>query len=227
MIAVRSAVAPVAHAFETLYTGMPVWPICFCSAWPIAAAWPIRLPAASTPMSFIVTPPSVERGLRGLGGEVDGVLVGVLPELRHVDAEDPDVVAGHGYASRGLEAEADGLGAVIIRAHRVGRQAHLHPERHVLGIGRRVDHVAAHAGAPAVDDRRHERHRDARRGQRHDGEGPHLALGRDVDRLELGAEARRARVAPVEELRPARRALVGDQVRLVAEHQVIDEGNLS
>ena len=36
-----------------------------------------------------------------------------------------------------------------------------------------------------------------------------------------------ARVAPVEELRSARRALVGDQVRLVAEHQVIDEGNLS
>src|SRR5262249_4730309 len=30
-----------------------------------------------------------------LGGEVDGVLVRVLPELRHVDAEDPDVFA-HG-----------------------------------------------------------------------------------------------------------------------------------
>ncbi len=29
MIATRSAVAPVAHALETLNTGMPVWPICF------------------------------------------------------------------------------------------------------------------------------------------------------------------------------------------------------
>jgi hypothetical protein len=58
MIAVRNAVAPVAHALETLYTGMPVWPICFCSAWPIPRPPPIRLPAASTPMSFIVTPPS-------------------------------------------------------------------------------------------------------------------------------------------------------------------------
>ncbi len=32
-----------------------------------------------------------ERAERGLGGEVDGVLVGVLAELRHVDPEDPDV----------------------------------------------------------------------------------------------------------------------------------------
>ena len=59
MIAVRNAVAPVAHALATLYTGMPVWPICFCSAWPIPSPPPIRLPAASTPISFIVTPASL------------------------------------------------------------------------------------------------------------------------------------------------------------------------
>ena len=46
-------------------------------------------------MSFIVTPPSASAAMRGLGGEVDGVLVGVLAELGHRDAEDPDVVAGH------------------------------------------------------------------------------------------------------------------------------------
>ena len=46
-------------------------------------------------MSFIVTPPSASAAERGLGGEVDGVLVGVLAELGHVDPEDPDVVA-HG-----------------------------------------------------------------------------------------------------------------------------------
>jgi hypothetical protein len=34
-----------------------------------------------------------ERAEHRLGPEVDGVLVGVLAELGHVDAEDPDVVA--------------------------------------------------------------------------------------------------------------------------------------
>ena len=42
MTTVRSAVAPVAQALETLKTGMPVWPICFCSICPLV--WPIRLP---------------------------------------------------------------------------------------------------------------------------------------------------------------------------------------
>ena len=49
-----------------------------------------------------------------------------------------------------------------------------------------------------------------------DRERAHLALGRDVDRAELGAEAGGARVAPVEEPGAAARALVGDEVRLVA-----------
>ena len=43
-------------------------------------------------MSFIVTPPSASAPMRRLGREVDGVLVGVLAELGHVDPEDPDVV---------------------------------------------------------------------------------------------------------------------------------------
>ena len=55
---VRNAVAPVAHALATLYTGMPVWPICFCNCWPTPACELKRLPAASTPMSWMVTPPS-------------------------------------------------------------------------------------------------------------------------------------------------------------------------
>ena len=84
---------------------------------------PIRLPAASTPMSFMVTPPSASAAMRGLGGEVDGVLVGVLAELGHVDPEDPDVVA-HAMSllcvlsADRLEAEADGLGAVVVGADR-------------------------------------------------------------------------------------------------------------
>ena len=39
-----------------------------------------------------------ERAHRRLGREVDGVLVGVLAELRHVDPEDPDVVTCHGQS---------------------------------------------------------------------------------------------------------------------------------
>ena len=58
MTATRRAVAPVAQALATLYTGMPVWPSCFCSCWPMPALACIRLPAAMTPMSFMVTPPS-------------------------------------------------------------------------------------------------------------------------------------------------------------------------
>ena len=55
---VRNAVAPVAHALATLYTGMPVWPICFCSCWPTPACELNRLPQPSTSMSWIVTPAS-------------------------------------------------------------------------------------------------------------------------------------------------------------------------
>src|SRR6056297_732476 len=62
MIAVRSAVAPVAQAFDTLNTGMPVWPTCFWICWPMPPD-PIRLPAASTPMSAMVTPPSASAAM--------------------------------------------------------------------------------------------------------------------------------------------------------------------
>ena len=62
MIAVRSAVAPVAQAFDTLYTGMPVWPTCFWICWPMPPE-PIRLPAAMTPMSAMVTPPSASAAI--------------------------------------------------------------------------------------------------------------------------------------------------------------------
>ena len=125
-------------------------------------------------MSFIVTPPSASAAMRGLGGEVDGVLVGVLAELGHVDPEDPDVVSSCRsssvcrlrFRSCRLEAEADGLGAVVVGAERVRRQADLHAERTCSGSGSTLIDVAAHARAVAVDDRRHERHRDARRGER-------------------------------------------------------------
>ena len=43
--------------------------------------------------------------------------------------------------------------------------------------------------------------------------------------FELGGEAGGAGVAAIEEPRPARRALLGHQVRVVAQHQVVDDRN--
>ena len=45
-------------------------------------------------MSRIDTPASASAAVHRLGRQVDGVLVGVLAELGHVDPEDPDVVTG-------------------------------------------------------------------------------------------------------------------------------------
>ena len=80
MIAVRSAVAPVAQALATLYTGMPVWPICFCSAWPMPPG-PTRQPAARMPMSFIVTPPSASAASAASAARSTWSLSGCLPNL--------------------------------------------------------------------------------------------------------------------------------------------------
>ena len=156
----------------------------------------MRLPAASTPMSFMVTPAVGQGAEGGLGGQVDRVLVGVLAELGHVDPEDPDVVACHRQSgllraaskpkpTASVPAPSVPIGNVVSRTFM--------PELHVLGVGLDVDDVAPHAGAVAVDDRGHERHRDAGRGERHDGEGPHLALGGDLDRARSRCRRRRRR----------------------------------
>src|SRR5688572_9831011 len=193
MIAVRSAVAPVAHALDTLNTGMPVWPICFCSIWPMGAPAPMRLPAARMPMSFMVTPPSASAAMAASAARSTVSRSGCLPNfvMRMPRMKMSSLMSG----LQGLEAEADGLGAVVVGADREGGQLDLHPEGHVLGIGVGVDHVAADAGAVAVDDPGHERHRHAGGGEGHDREGLQLALGGDRRVLELRSEARGAGVA--------------------------------
>ena len=80
MIAVRSAVAPVAQALDTLYTGTPVWPICFCSCWPNPPP-PIRLPAPITPMSFIDTPASLRAACTASAARSTVSLSGCFPNL--------------------------------------------------------------------------------------------------------------------------------------------------
>src|SRR6202022_1233692 len=81
MTAVRSAVAPVAQALATLYTGMPVWPICFCSCWPMPALAFIRFPAASTPLSAMVTPASESAPMAAWAARSTASRSGCLPNL--------------------------------------------------------------------------------------------------------------------------------------------------
>src|SRR5688500_5572897 len=184
MMAVRSAVAPVAQALDTLNTGMPVWPICFCSIWPMGAPAPMRLPAARMPMSRMVTPPSARAAMAASAARSTVSRSGCLPNFVMLM---PRMKMSSLIASRsqGLVAEADGLGAVVVGSHHVGGQLDLHAERHVLGIGLGVDHVAADARAVTVDDPGHEGHGHARRREGDDGERLQLALVRDPCVLEL------------------------------------------
>ena len=108
-----------------------------------------------------------ERALRGFSRQVDGVLVGALPELRHVDPEDPDVqsliVVSLLLRRDRFEAEPDRLDTLVVLAQRIRREPDLHPELHVLRIGVDVQQVPPHRGAVTVDDRGDEGRRDARR----------------------------------------------------------------
>src|SRR5882724_2862682 len=177
---VRSAVAPVAHALATLNTGMPVWPMAFWSCWPSAPP-PNRLPAARIPMSFMVTPASPSAPSAASAASSTVVWSGCLPNfvmwIPRIQTS-PLLMSmpprARALRSRRFEAEADGLGASAVGADGERRQANLHAELHMLGVGGRVHDVGAHAGAVAVDHRRDERHRDAGRGQRDDRERAHL-----------------------------------------------------
>src|SRR5438132_8706849 len=116
---------------------MPVWPICFWSIWPIGAPAPIRLPAASTPMSFIVTPASDSAPIAASAARSIVSLSGCLPNLviwiPRIHTSSAAILSLLCVASIDrLEAEADGLGAFVVVAERERGQTHLHPQRHVL-----------------------------------------------------------------------------------------------
>src|SRR5256885_2013408 len=159
---------------------MPVWPICFWSIWPIGAPAPMRLPAASTPMSFIVTPASDSAPIAASAARSTVSLSGCLPNLViWIPRIQTSLVAMALLSADGLEAEADGLGAVVVGADRIRRQPHLHADLDVLGVRGAVDDVGPHARAVAVDDPGHERRGDAGRRERDDGERPQLPGGLD------------------------------------------------
>ena len=185
----------MAQALATLKTGMPVWPICFCSCWPMPALAAIRLPAADDAHVLHGHPAVGQRAEGRLGGQVDGVQVRVLAELGHVDAEDPHLVwrsllmlVSSLTLSGGLEPEPDRLGAVGVGADRTtwraGPSCPTSPARDrastLIRLARTLvppqSTTAATYGTgipgAANDD---------------DGERPHLALGRDGDLREFGA----------------------------------------
>src|SRR4029453_9001771 len=94
---------------------------------------PIRLPAASTCISRIDTPPSASARRAASAARSTVSLSGCLPNLV---IEMPRI---HTSSDTGrlqwLEAEADGLGTFTVGRDREGRQPHLHPQPDVLRIG--------------------------------------------------------------------------------------------
>src|ERR1700712_3292772 len=210
MMAVRSAVAPVAQALATLYTGIPVWPICFWSCCPISAFAAIRFPAASTPISAMLTPASASAPVAAWAARSTVSRSGCLPNLvmRMPSIQISSLAligiapssTGDDRSFGGLEAEANRFGALGVGADGVGGEPNLHAIADVLGIRLDVDEVGPHPGTVrAVDHGSNERGRDPRRGEGDDRERAHGALGRDRNGGELGREATGARVAPVEE----------------------------
>src|ERR687891_434403 len=126
---------------------MPVWPTCFWICWPMPPGPPMRLPAANTPMSRIVTPPSASAPIAASAARSTVSLSGCLPNL-------------------------------VMWIPRIQTSSFAMSLRLSALDGLDVDHVGAHRRPVAVDEPSDEGHRDAGRGQRHDGERPQLALRR-------------------------------------------------
>src|SRR5688572_12776051 len=125
---------------------MPVWPTCFWSIWP---RWPppvgMRLPAARIPMSFMEMPSPASAMAARVASEARSTvsLSGCFPNLVIEMPRMKTSSAAMSVLLQGFEAEADGLGAVVVGADQVRGELHLHAELHVLGVGLGVDHVAA------------------------------------------------------------------------------------
>src|SRR5262245_8850035 len=177
---------------------MPVWPICFWSCWPTLALAAIRLPAASTPMSCMVTPPSARAPRAASEARSIVSLSGCLPNLVIVI---PRIQTSSAMSVRllGAEPEPDGFRAGTVDTDGERREPDLHAQPDVFRSGLRAHDVAPHAGPVAVDHGGHERHGDARRGHGHDGERLYLALRGHPHLAEVGSAARRTGVATIEE----------------------------
>src|SRR5579863_9272606 len=106
---------------------MPYWPICFCTRWPRAVFACIRLPQAITCICAMVRPASASaprqasaaRSVRSLSLCLPN-LVMWMPSTQRESAV-MSVLLGDWLVSR-LEAEPDGLGALLVVAERVDRE---------------------------------------------------------------------------------------------------------
>src|SRR5437764_4595787 len=208
---------------------MPVWPTCFWICWPMPRPPPSRLPAAITPMSCIRTPASARAPRTAPAPRSTTSLSGCLPNfvmwMPRIQTVSRLGTAASSSVRDRLEAEAEGLGAGAVGAERVRRQPHLHAQREMGWVGVDVDDVGPHAGPVAVDDGGHEGDGEPRRGVGDDREGPHLTGGGHRHPAEVTAAAVGvgAGVAAVEVPGAAGRALVGLQMRITVEHQVVDD----
>ena len=131
-----------------------------------------------------------------------------------------------GASGRRFETEVDRVDSLIVLPDREGGELDGHAELHVIGRRFDVHDVRPDAGTATVDDGGDEGYVDSGSREGHDGKGANLALSRERDGLEFGSRAARAGVATIEEASAARRALVRDQVRFVAEDEVVDERDL-
>src|SRR2546421_3937220 len=196
---------------------------------PLAAS--MRLPAPMTSMSAIVTPASsraasaasAPRSMRSLSGYRPNFVI----DAPRIQTSRSAIACSFSPSGR-LVAELDRLGALVVDAGDRGRQANVHAEAHIVGAGLDVQQVRLDdAAAGQVDDRRHVRRRDARRGAMHDGVAAHLAVVGELFLRERSAAALGARIAAVEVQRPARVASVGGEMRRApVEHEIIDDRKL-
>src|SRR5215208_1372105 len=191
----------------------------------------MRLPAASTPMSAMVTPASERAPIAASAARSTVSRFGCLPNLViripmiqiwSLALICCSFVACGVGSSRGLEAEADGLCPVGVGADRERCESYLHPVVDMFRVGLDIDEVGPHLSAVAVHHGSDERDADPRCGERDDRERPHRSFGRDRDGLEFGGEAAGACIPPVEEPRTAVGAFPRDQVRFtVVKNQVV------
>ena len=223
MITVRSAVAPVAHALDTLNTGMPVWPICFWSAWPMPSAG--RHQVAGREHAH------VGHGHVGVGQCRGAGLGREVRRCRGRDASRTSSCRSRGSRCRQSPCRSlSSLRCVVLSADcavgdrsvrrsvrwarsrtrwprcprrrcpssRSARRTFM-PVRTWSGSGSTLMRLARTLVPSQSMTAATKGTGDPGRGEGHDREGPHLTGGRDVDGPELGSRAPGAGVAPIEE----------------------------
>src|ERR1700751_3483652 len=104
-------------------------------------AAPIRLPAAMTPTSFMVTPPSFSGAIAASAARSTVSWSGCFPNLVMWMPRIQMSSLAMSVTFHWFEAEADGLGPLVVGPQPVRGQADLHARVDVLGVRRHVDEV--------------------------------------------------------------------------------------